>query len=260
MHFAAHSLVGESVEQPAKYWENNVSSTLSLLAAMREAKVGNFVFSSSAAIYGTPRSTPIDEEHPLAPISPYGRTKLAVEWILRDSARAYGLRAVSLRYFNAAGATEDAKLGELHDPETHLIPNVLRAGPDGPPLRIFGTDYPTPDGTCIRDYIHVSDLAVAHILSLIALAERPRGSFLVYNLGSGRGFSVKEVIAAAEKVTGREIPVEAAARRAGDPPVLVASSERARTEIGWRPRLGTLEKIIETAWRFHSARGFAETK
>jgi len=258
MHFAAHSLVGESVAEPRKYWENNLAATLTLLRAMREARAGFFIFSSTAAVYGEPERTPIDEEHPCAPINPYGRSKLAVEWVLADYAGAYGLRAASLRYFNAAGATRDAVLGELHSPETHLIPNVLRAALGGPPLSVFGSDYPTTDGTCVRDYIHVQDLAAAHILALIALAERPRGTFLACNLGNGRGFSVREIIAAAERVTGKEVPVEEAARREGDPPVLVASSEQARAELGWRPVFGAVDKIIETAWRFHSARGFGE--
>ncbi len=178
MHFAAHSLVGESVTDPARYWGNNLAATQRLLDAMREVKVGFFIFSSTAAVYGDPESTLIDEEHPCFPISPYGKSKLAVEWMLADYTRAYGLRAAALRYFNAAGATEDGTLGELHSPETHLIPNVIRAALSGKPLKVFGSDYPTPDGTCVRDYIHVSDLAVAHILAVIALAERPRGSFL----------------------------------------------------------------------------------
>lgn len=251
MHFCARSLVGESVSKPYDYYLNNVSGTLNLLQAMQRHGVRRLVFSSTAAVYGHPSSALIDEDHPKAPINPYGMSKLMVEHILADAAAAYGLRSVALRYFNAAGASEAAEIGEAHQPETHLIPNVLKAVlGQGPGLKVFGDDYPTPDGTCVRDYVHVEDLAQAHELALDYM-EQHEGAH-AFNLGSGKGFSVREVIAAAEQVTGQRVPYEMAPRRAGDPAVLVASSERARRELGWQPKYNDLRSIIESAWRWHT--------
>lgn len=251
MHFCALSLVGVSVRQPYDYYANNVCGTLSLLQAMKRHKVERLVFSSTAAVYGQPTSALINEDHPRSPINPYGMSKLMVEHMLADAAVAYGLRSVALRYFNAAGASETAEIGEAHQPETHLIPNVLKAVLDqGPGLKVFGDDYPTPDGTCVRDYVHVEDLAQAHELALDYM-ERHEGAH-AFNLGSGQGFSVREVIAAAEQVTGRKVPYEMAPRRAGDPAILVASSERARRELGWQPKYNDLRSIIESAWRWHA--------
>ncbi|MEW6424879.1 MAG: UDP-glucose 4-epimerase GalE [Bacillota bacterium] len=250
MHFAASSLVGESMQRPAVYYQNNVVNGLNLLEAMREAGVPYFVFSSTAAVYGEPVQTPITEDHPALPTNPYGATKLAVEEALAWYYRAYGLKYISLRYFNAAGADPDGDLGEDHDPETHLIPLVLKAALGQlPAVKVFGSDYPTPDGTCIRDYIHVTDLAAAHVLALEALAEGKKSA--VYNLGSGNGYSVLEVIETAGRVTGSRLPKIFTARRPGDPAVLVASSEKIRRELGWKPRYGDLPTIIETAWRWH---------
>lgn len=246
VHMAAHSLVGESVMEPAKYYRNNVGAGLSLLDAMRGAGVGRLVFSSTAAVYGEPVRQPIQERDATRPTNPYGETKLALERALAWFAAAYGLSSISLRYFNAAGAT--ARNGEDHDPETHLIPLVLRAA-DGrlPFVTIFGDDYLTPDGTCVRDYVHVEDLARAHVLALEAL--RAPGICGAYNLGcGGRGYSVREVIDTASRVTGRTIPERMSARRPGDPAVLIASSEKIRRELGWAPRHGTLEAIIASAW------------
>ena len=246
VHMAAHSLVGESVTDPAKYYRNNVSGGLSLLEGMRAADVRRLVFSSTAAVYGEPATLPIHEMDETLPANTYGETKLAFERALGWYAGAYGLSSISLRYFNAAGAT--ARHGEEHDPETHLIPLVLRAA-DGqlPFITVFGDDYPTSDGTCVRDYVHVEDLARAHVLALAAL--KLSGEHSAYNLGcGGRGFSVREVIDAATRVTGRPIPVRVAARRPGDPAVLVASSERIRRELGWEPRHRGLDGIIASAW------------
>ncbi len=257
MHFAASASVGESVEEPQKYYFNNVVNTLRLLRAMRSAGIERFVFSSSCTVYGIPQRTPITEDFPLAPMSPYGRTKAAVEGILEDYASAYGLRYASLRYFNAAGAMPDGSLGEDHEPETHLIPLVIRAALGlRERISIYGTDYPTPDGTCIRDYIHVLDIARAHVLALEALADRQS---MTYNLGIGQGHSVKEVIEEARRVTGRDIPVEEGPRRPGDPPALVSSPQKIKAELGWEARLASLRQIIETAWRWHSThpQGFA---
>ena len=252
MHFCARSLVGESVAEPYAYYRNNVAGTLNLLEAMREHGVGRLVFSSTAAVYGVPQTELIDEEHPTRPINPYGASKLMVEEILRHAASAYGLRSVALRYFNAAGAAPERGIGEAHDPETHLIPNVLKAARgDGMPLRVFGDDYPTRDGTCVRDYVHVLDLADAHLRALDWMDREPGAHR--FNLGNGHGFSVLEVIEAARRVTGREIPYEIAPRRAGDPPVLVASSAQAREKLGWTPRYDRIEPIIETAWAWHRA-------
>jgi UDP-glucose 4-epimerase len=255
MHFCARSLVGESVIEPYGYYANNVTGTLNLLETMRRYDVDRLVFSSTAAVFGTPVTDLIDEDHPKAPINPYGASKLMVERILADAAAAYGLRSVALRYFNAAGASPDGDIGESHQPETHLIPNVLRSALGaGQALKVFGDDYPTPDGTCIRDYVHVDDLAEAHMLALDYMQHAPGAH--AFNLGNGQGFSVRQVIQAAERVTGRSIPHEIAPRRQGDPPVLVASSIRARLQLGWKPRYVELEPIIESAERWHSSQGF----
>jgi len=251
MHFAASCLVPESVADPAKYYENNVIGTLRLLAAMRQADVRLIVFSSTCATYGLPSRVPIPEDERQEPINPYGFSKLAIERALRDYAAAYGLGAVALRYFNAAGADPSGRMGEDHEPETHLIPIVLQVAlGQRPHVKIYGTDYPTPDGTCIRDYIHVLDLAEAHRLALERLAP---GRFDAYNLGTGRGYSVREVIDVARRVTGRKIEAVEAARRPGDPPELVAAADRVRRELGWRPQHSELEHIIETAWRWHKS-------
>lgn len=248
MHFAAHSLVGESMENSIKYFDNNVAGSLAMAGAMVRAGVKMMVFSSSAATYGIPERTPIKEDDPTEPINPYGESKLLFERMLRWLDEIHGLRYVSLRYFNAAGASE--KYGEVHDPETHLIPLVLQVALGQRPVaKIFGGDYPTPDGTAIRDYIHVVDLAQAHLLALNWLADE--GESQIFNLGNGSGFSVKEVIEAARKVTGHEIPAELGPRRAGDPPVLVASSEEITSKLGWHPTYPGLEEIIETAWEWH---------
>lgn len=252
MHFCARSLVGESVAEPYDYYLNNVAGSLNLLRAMRAHGVGRLVFSSSAAVFGRPRAPRIDEDHPTAPINPYGASKLMVERILADAARAYGLRSVSLRYFNAAGAASEAGIGESHTPETHLIPNVLRAAlGQGAPLRVFGDDYDTADGTCVRDYVHVLDLADAHVRALDWMGANAGAH--CFNLGNGTGFSVLEIVRAAQRVTGREIAYEVAPRREGDPAVLVASSAAARERLGWTPRHGAIEDIIDSAWRWHRA-------
>ena len=251
MHFAALLSVGESVRAPARYYAANVTKTLALLDAMVAEGVEQLVFSSSAAVYGEPRETPITEDHPTRPTNPYGETKLAVENLLPHYERAYGLRAVRLRYFNAAGAAADGSIGEDHRRAEHLIPRALFAARGGPPLVCFGTDYPTPDGTCLRDYVHVSDLADAHVLALAALeADAP---LRVCNLGSGRGHSVREVLAAVERVTGLPVPCRDGGRRPGDPAALIASGARARAELGWEPEYGDLDAIVETAWRWHRA-------
>jgi UDP-glucose 4-epimerase len=245
MHFAAHSLVGESMEQPAKYFDNNTSASVTLVEAMLRTGAKILVFSSTAATYGMPENIPIKETDPTVPINPYGESKLAFERMLRWFDEANGLRYVSLRYFNAAGASE--KFGEVHDPETHLIPIVLQVAlGQRPYVQIFGDDYPTPDGTAIRDYIHVIDLAQAHLLALDWLAEG--GESQIFNLGNGQGFSVKEVIDTAREVTGKEIEAQVGPRRAGDPPVLVASSEKIAQKLGWKPRYPGLQEIIRTAW------------
>ncbi|MGQ9532647.1 MAG: UDP-glucose 4-epimerase GalE [Desulfotomaculales bacterium] len=250
LHFAALSLVGESMENPRRYFERNVGGGLALLGAMLENGVRYFVLSSTAAVYGEPEVVPIPEDHPLRPTNPYGDAKAFLETVLRRYEAAYGLRWMALRYFNAAGAHPDGDLGEDHRPETHLIPVVLQAAlGQREAVVIFGNDYPTPDGTAVRDYIHVQDLAEAHVLALEGLlAGMPCTS---YNLGIGRGYSVKEVITAAREVTGREIPVRVGPRRPGDPAVLVASAARIRRELGWYPRYERLEDIIATAWTWH---------
>lgn len=250
LHFASLIQVGESYSDPGKYYRRNLATAVNLLDACREAGVGVFIFSSSAAVYGQPERTPIPEDHPTAPISPYGTTKLMIERILADYGRAYGLRSISLRYFNAAGADPGGELGEMHDPETHLVPNVLLSLLGRKPgLEVFGTDFPTPDGTAVRDYIHVSDLADAHILALRALLGGAKSETL--NLGTNRGYSVLEVIRKAEEVTGRKVGWRPAPRRAGDPAVLLASKDRAERVLGWQPRLSDLETILRTAWDWH---------
>lgn len=249
MHFASHIQVGESVRDPAKYYRNNVANTQNLLDAMVEHSVRHFIFSSTAAIFGEPRYTPIDETHPKSPINPYGRSKLMVEQMLADYDQAYGLRSVCLRYFNAAGAHPDGLLGERHDPETHLIPLILQAASGRrEAISVFGRDYPTADGTCIRDYIHIMDLCQAHLL---ALEQLTRGeSSAAYNLGNGNGFSVQQVIDVARKVTGHEIKISDAPRRDGDPAVLVADSALAKKKLGWVPCYADIETIIEHAWQW----------
>ena len=250
IHLAAHSLVGESVESPHKYYENNLAGGLNLLKAMLEFSVDKIVFSSTAAVYGEPKNIPIKESDPKDPTNPYGRSKLFFENILADFDHSYDMKYISLRYFNAAGADSSGQIGEDHDPETHLIPLVLETALDKrEKLEIFGTDYDTRDGTCIRDYIHVTDLSRAHVLAVEALFENEESN--IYNLGSGEGYSVKEVIETARKVTGLNIPAEPAERRPGDPPVLIASSERIMDELGWERKLDDLEKIIESAWKWH---------
>jgi UDP-glucose-4-epimerase GalE len=259
MHFAAYCYVGESVDQPALYYRNNVADTLTLLEAMAAKGVDRFIFSSSCATYGEPVQIPMTEDHPQQPINPYGRTKLMVEWMLKDFRRAHGLRFAALRYFNAAGADPEGELGEDHRPETHLIPLVLQTAlGQREHVTIFGEDYPTRDGACIRDYIHIDDLAQAHALALERLLNGDPGG--CYNLGNGEGYSVREVIETARRVTGHPIPSRAADRRPGDPAVLIGSSELAIRELGWRPRYGDLESIIETAWRWHRAhpQGYGE--
>ena len=249
VHFAAFIEAGESIAHPDKYFRNNAISSLTLLEAMRECGVKRLVFSSTAAVYGLPQRIPIEEDDRLEPINPYGASKLCVEYMLRAWAEAYGLGAVSLRYFNVAGADPSGDIGEAHAPETHLIPLVLQV-PLGrrADIRIFGDDYETPDGTCIRDYIHVCDLADAHVLAAGAIET---GKVKVFNLGNARGFSVKEVIETCRKVTGHEIPAQVAPRRPGDPPRLVASSRRAIADLGWRPGRPDLETIVAHAWAWH---------
>jgi UDP-glucose 4-epimerase len=257
MHFAAHSLVGESMENAVKYFTNNVSASVTLVEAMIRAGTKMLVFSSSAATYGMPRSSPIRETDPTAPINPYGESKLLFEKMLRWFDEAHGVRFVSLRYFNAAGASE--KYGEVHDPETHIIPIVLQVAlGQRPQVQIYGGDYETPDGTAVRDYIHVIDLAQAHVLALEWLARG--GESQIFNLGNGSGFSVKEVVETARRVTGHEIPAQVGPRRAGDPPVLVASSEAIISKLGWKPKYAELEDIISTAWKWHQrhAMGYEE--
>jgi UDP-glucose-4-epimerase GalE len=249
VHFAAHAYVGESVQHPARYYQNNLVNSLHLLDAARRHRVGRFVFSSTCATYGVPGQVPITEDEPQKPINPYGNTKLAVERALADYAAAYEFGFAALRYFNAAGASPAGDIGEDHDPETHLIPLVLQAAMgQRPAVTVFGTDYPTPDGTCVRDYIHVDDLAEAHLLALEAV--RP-GRQLYYNLGTGRGYSVREVIRTAEEVTGKPVPVTEGPRRPGDPPVLVAAADKVRRELGWQPHYTELRPILETAWHWH---------
>jgi UDP-glucose-4-epimerase GalE len=250
LHFASLIQVGESYTNPLKYYTHNLTSSLNLLDAVLEAKVNAFIFSSSAAVYGIPLHIPIPENHPLNPVNPYGQTKVFVEKILEDYERAYGLKFISLRYFNAAGADPDGLLGEMHKPETHLIPNILlfllgkKKG-----LDVYGTDFPTEDGTAIRDYIHVTDLAKAHVLALQRLLESSRSEFI--NLGANKGYSVLEVIKQTEKVTGHKVPYKERPRRKGDVPVLLASREKAEKILGWELSHSDIETIIETAWNWH---------
>jgi UDP-glucose 4-epimerase len=249
MHFASFIQVGESVAQPDKYYANNVSHTLTLIDAMRAHGVSRFIFSSTAATFGEPLYSPIDERHPQQPINPYGRTKWIIEQALADYDRAYGFKSVCFRYFNAAGADPEGQLGERHDPETHLIPLVLQAASGRRPhISVFGRDYDTPDGTCIRDYIHIEDLCSAHLLGLQSLMQGEASQS--YNLGNGNGFSVQEVIDAARQVTGRTIPVVEAPRREGDPARLVADAAMARQRLGWQPQYADLATIIAHAWRW----------
>jgi len=250
LHFAAFIEVGESALDPLKYYANNVAGSLQLIRALVRHGIRHIVFSSSAAVYGDPLQVPIDEEHPTRPLSPYGWTKRMLETMLADCERAYGLRWMALRYFNAAGADAAAQIGEWHDPESHLIPRVLDAAWDGTrPVQVYGTDYPTPDGSCIRDYIHVDDLARAHVLALERLmAGQPGGAF---NLGQGRGYSVLEVLRHAAQITGRHFPIQTGPRRPGDPPVLIASNQKARDVLGWIPEQSSIENIIASAWKWH---------
>jgi len=250
MHFAAFCYVGESVLEPLSYYHNNVSNTLSLLESMQRNNVKRLIFSSSCATYGEPREIPITEQHAQKPINPYGKSKLMVEEILQDLEAACGLQSISLRYFNAAGADPEGHLGENHDPETHLIPLILQAAlGKRKEVSIFGTDYPTPDGTCIRDYIHIVDLAQAHLIALERLLDnRPGGCF---NLGTGKGYSVREVIEYITRVTGKNISVNLSARRAGDPAVLISSCEKAIADLRWRPTHSDLDTIVKTAWGWH---------
>jgi UDP-glucose-4-epimerase GalE len=258
MHFAAWLSVPDSVRDPAGYYRNNVGGTLATLEAMAAEGCRQFVFSSTCAVYGEPVETPISETHPTAPINAYGQTKLAVEHALPHFERAYGIRSIRLRYFNAAGADPDGELGEDHSPEIHVIPRAFEAASGGPPLDIFGEDYPTPDGTCLRDYIHVTDLADAHVRSLARL--QGGGASATYNVGTERPSSVKEVIAAAEQVTGRQVTRQSAPRRPGDPAVLFASAQRIRHELGWTPARADLGTIVRDAWRWHGthAHGFGD--
>ena len=250
MHFAARLLVGESVREPIGYYRANVAGTMTVLEAMAEAGIDRFVFSSTAATFGEPQESPITEAHPQRPVNAYGETKLAIERALPHVERATGIRWTAFRYFNAAGADPDGWLGEHHDPEEHLIPLAIAAAAGGAPLTVFGDDYPTPDGTCIRDYVHVTDLASAHVDALRAL--EAGGPSAAYNLGNGAGSSVRQVLETVARVTGRRVPHRIGARRPGDPSSLVASSARARAELGWTPRLERLDTIVETAWNWHA--------
>lgn len=254
MHFSALSLVGDSVRNPYGYYLNNVAGTLNLLNAMQRAGVEHMIFSSSAAVYGMPELCPITEIQPLKPVNPYGASKAMVERILADAAAAYGLRSVSLRYFNAAGADPSGQIGESHTPESHLIPNLLQAALDGSVVKIFGTDYDTRDGTCVRDYVHVNDLAKAHLLALEYITHKPGAH--CFNLGTDTGHTVLEMVEAASRITGRTIKSVAVARRAGDPATLVASSAQARRTLGWQPEFAGIESIIETAWRWQCNKRF----
>jgi UDP-glucose-4-epimerase GalE len=250
MHFAAYAYVGESVAKPEKYYHNNVVGSYNLLEAMRHNQIDKLIFSSSCATYGTPYTVPIPEDHARNPVNPYGNTKLIMEMMMRDYAQAGHLRFIALRYFNAAGAAADACIGEEHRPETHLIPLVLAAAAGQiPQVKVFGSDYPTPDGTCIRDYIHVEDLAAAHVKALQLLKEG--GTQQAFNLGNGKGFSVLEIIKAAEMVTQRKVPFEFVPRRAGDPATLVGNAGLARKKLNWQPEFARIETIIEHAWNFH---------
>jgi UDP-glucose-4-epimerase GalE len=253
IHFAALIAVGESTQRPESFYANNVSGSISLLEAMAEAGVSRIVFSSTAAVYGNPTVVPIPESHPYAPVNPYGETKVAVERLLHWMSEYRGIRHVILRYFNACGSETASGLGERHDPETHLIPLVLRAIKSGKPLTVFGDDYPTADGTCIRDYIHVSDLATAHLAALAHLESG--GASDTFNVGTGSGFTVRQVLQAAERVTGQSVPHSIGPRRAGDPAVLVADASRLRDRLGWTPRYTDIDLIVQTAWEFEKKLG-----
>lgn len=249
IHFAAFAYVGESVKEPAKYYQNNVCGTLTLLEAMQEKGIKRIVFSSTCATYGIPKTIPITEQMPQTPINPYGHSKLMIEQILRDYHQAYDIRSISLRYFNAAGADIDCEIGEAHDPETHLIPLVLQAAAGiRSSITIFGDDYDTHDGTCIRDYIHVTDLADAHVKALTALSKESSSTAL--NLGTGQGYSIREVIEMVEKVTGRKVPYTIGARRLGDPACLVSDAKKANSVLAWKPQHSKLEPIIRSAWQW----------
>lgn len=250
MHFAAFSLVGESTQYPLKYYQNNVAETVALIEAMIRHDIKKFIFSSTAAVYGEPETIPITEDHPCRPTNPYGNTKMAVEKMLADCDYAHGLKSICLRYFNAAGAHPSGRIGEMHNPESHLIPLVLKAAIASSPIKIFGTDYPTEDGTCVRDYVHVSDLCQAHMLALTALQDK--GGSNVFNIGNSVGYSVRQVIDIAARVAGKKIEIEECARRPGDPAVLIADSSKIRKALGWVPRFEDLSTIIETAWRWHN--------
>ena len=252
LHFAANAYVGESVRDPRRYWENNVGGTLNLLALMLDRGVKRCVFSSTCAVYGEPPAKTLGEDLPHAPVNPYGRSKSAVESVLTDYDAAFGLRSFRLRYFNAAGADEKGAIGEDHEPESHLIPLAIRAARTGKPLPVFGTDWPTPDGTCVRDYVHVEDLAVAHVAAVDRLRAGHAGGAL--NLGTGRGTSVREIIDSVERVSGKKVPWEPAARRAGDPPYLVAAPGRAASVLGWSPRYTSIDDVVRSAWTWHLRR------
>lgn len=250
IHFAAYAYVGESVTNPRKYYNNNLCGTFGLLDCMLDCGIKKIIFSSTCATYGLPQRIPIDETHPQKPISPYGKSKFMIEEILKDYDKAYGMRFISLRYFNAAGADPDGELGEEHKPETHLIPLVLEvAGGHSKNLRVFGSDYETEDGSCIRDYIHVTDLARAHVLALEKLLDGGSSDFI--NLGSGKGYSVLQVIEKSELITGRDINYTVTERRSGDPPVLIASNDKAQQVLGWKPYFNEIKDIIRTAWNWH---------
>jgi UDP-arabinose 4-epimerase len=246
-HFAAYAYVGESVKDPLKYYTNNVSGSLSLLSAAAEAQVPRFVFSSTCASYGEPEKMPIHEDTPQNPVNPYGASKLMIERALKDLSAASSMQVVALRYFNASGADADGEIGEHHDPETHLIPLALEAAYGKRELTIFGTDYPTNDGTCIRDYIHVTDLAEAHVLAMDWMSKNTSAKFEAFNLGTGNGASVRQIIAAVEKVTGKKVPAKLGPRRAGDPPVLVATAEKAKALMGWEPERSGIDNIVRSA-------------
>ncbi len=253
MHFASHCYVGESVTDPAKYYRDNLTNAMGLWDVMRENKVNHFILSSTCATYGDPVKVPMGEDHPQNPVNPYGDSKLMLERILTWYDRAYGLKSTFLRYFNAAGADAQGRVGEAHDPETHLIPLVLDAAAGlRPAVTVFGEDYDTPDGTCIRDYIHVSDLAEAHFLALKLMMRTGKSDF--FNLGTGNGYSVREIIESVERVTGMKVPVKKGPRRAGDPPRLVADNRKAATVLGWTPRHSSLDNVIATAWAWHQKR------
>lgn len=250
LHFAASSLVGESMKDPAKYYENNVHGTTCLLQAMRDSGVNRIVFSSTAAVYGEPEETPLLEQHRTSPVNPYGETKLAMEKMMHWMGEAHGIRYVSLRYFNVGGAHTSGSIGEAHNPETHLIPLILKVAlGQTPAITVFGDDYSTVDGTCVRDYIHIEDLVDAHVLALERLMSGGQGG--IFNLGSGKGYTVLQMIEAARSVTGHPIPTTVASRRSGDPAVLVASPQKAVDELGWRPKRNSIEEIIASAWNFH---------